>query len=507
MASDQSCLRFSLEESVWFQRGQEVEELYSLALNPNVSIEETENYAIIRGTLELTGEYKGIGASTVWETGTLFSQQTQRHIQSVEKNENGLLYFSHSFPVDISIPVNRIQSVDDVNIRISTFDYQMPEDNCLKLSAELFITGIYGEQQTSPNAESEEIQELEYVYRPIDEEEVVVEIESFEVEQSEEQEELSREEDLFEPFSAEVHKLPREDEEQSENSSFPFEEVNTASFEIPVFQYEEEGNRELQETREIEEYQTLQETNAYEEEETEELEVTWEFEEFQTEQEEIANEEEETEEFEATREFEEFQAELEKITYEEEETEELEATREFEEFQTEQEEIAYEEEETQEFEATREFEEIETRQEATVYEEEYTQRIDAAEDSVYEMEEVAEEELDLVHYGREESHSDFKRESEQIETSNGGEGNKEEVLQTAERKSSVSLTDFFAKKDTQEKAKLKVCIVQHGDSLRDLADRYEVAIQEIIKKNNLDDEQDIYEGQVLYIPQAVAHRK
>jgi stage VI sporulation protein D len=481
LANDQSCLRFSLEESVWFQRGQEVEELYSLALNPNVSIEETENYAIIRGTLELTGEYKGIGASTVWETGTLFSQQTQRHIQSVEKNENGLLYFSHSFPVDISIPVNRIQSVDDVNIRISTFDYEMPEDNCLKLSAELFITGIYGEQQTAPNAESEEIQELEYVYRPIDEEEVVVEIESFEVEQSEEQEELSREEDLFEPFSAEVHKLPREDEEQSENSSFPFEEVNTASFEIPVFQYEEEGNRELQETREIEEYQTLQEANAYEEEETEELEVTWEIEEFQTEQEEIA--------------------------YEEEETEEFEAAREFEEFQTEQEEITYEEDETQELEAIREFEEIETRQEATVYEEEYTQRIDAAEDSVYEMEEVAEEELDLVHYGREESHSDFKRESEQIETSNGGEGNKEEVLQTAERKSSVSLTDFFAKKDTQEKASLKVCIVQHGDSLRDLADRYEVAIQEIIKKNNLDDEQDIYEGQVLYIPQAVAHRK
>ena len=53
-----SLLRFSLEESVWFQRGQEVSELYSISLEPNVSAHQVEQYIILKGTLDLMGEYK-----------------------------------------------------------------------------------------------------------------------------------------------------------------------------------------------------------------------------------------------------------------------------------------------------------------------------------------------------------------------------------------------------------------------------------------------------------------
>ena len=55
---NQSYLRFSLEESVWFQKGQEVEELYSISLDPNVTLTEDDHYVYIRGTLDLSGEYK-----------------------------------------------------------------------------------------------------------------------------------------------------------------------------------------------------------------------------------------------------------------------------------------------------------------------------------------------------------------------------------------------------------------------------------------------------------------
>lgn len=56
---NESYLRFSLEESVWFQKGQEVAELYSISLDPNVAIQESDQYVFIRGSLDLSGEYKG----------------------------------------------------------------------------------------------------------------------------------------------------------------------------------------------------------------------------------------------------------------------------------------------------------------------------------------------------------------------------------------------------------------------------------------------------------------
>ena len=46
---NESYLRFSLEESVWFQKGQEVEELYSISLDPNVTVTENDHYVYIEG--------------------------------------------------------------------------------------------------------------------------------------------------------------------------------------------------------------------------------------------------------------------------------------------------------------------------------------------------------------------------------------------------------------------------------------------------------------------------
>jgi len=45
---NQSCLRFSLEESVWFQRGQEVAELISISLDPDITIQENDQYVTIK---------------------------------------------------------------------------------------------------------------------------------------------------------------------------------------------------------------------------------------------------------------------------------------------------------------------------------------------------------------------------------------------------------------------------------------------------------------------------
>jgi stage VI sporulation protein D len=68
-------------------------------------------------------------------------------------------------------------------------------------------------------------------------------------------------------------------------------------------------------------------------------------------------------------------------------------------------------------------------------------------------------------------------------------------------KKSMSIAEFLARKtENEQQAKLKVCIVQKGDALETLADRYNVPSQQILKVNHLEVTQDIYEGQVLYIP-------
>ena len=58
MSENQSSLRFSLEESVWFKRGQEVEELLSISLDPHITIQEQEQYIVIQGKLFLSGEFR-----------------------------------------------------------------------------------------------------------------------------------------------------------------------------------------------------------------------------------------------------------------------------------------------------------------------------------------------------------------------------------------------------------------------------------------------------------------
>ena len=140
---NQSYLRFSLEESVWFQKGQEVEELYSISLDPNVTLIEDDHYVYIRGTLDLSGEYMNDEENEVDDDfANIFLPKS---VQSVERHPNGMYEFMHRFPVDITIPSSRIASLDDIEVTIQTFDYAIPERNSLKLQADLIISGIYSE--------------------------------------------------------------------------------------------------------------------------------------------------------------------------------------------------------------------------------------------------------------------------------------------------------------------------------------------------------------------------
>ncbi|KDE47453.1 MULTISPECIES: stage VI sporulation protein D [Geobacillus] len=139
---EQSYLRFSLEESVWFKRGQEVAEFLSISLDPVISVDEYDQYITIRGALELNGEFRQAGEGLVEADDDVFELAGYRFIQHISVREDGISELSHRFPIDITIPKNRIRSLEDVYVTVESFDYDLDENGRLLITADISISGI-----------------------------------------------------------------------------------------------------------------------------------------------------------------------------------------------------------------------------------------------------------------------------------------------------------------------------------------------------------------------------
>jgi stage VI sporulation protein D len=360
---NQSTLRFSLEESLWFRKGQEVEELVSISLDPDITIQENDQYVTIRGSLELTGEYKCYQASEISEDEGFTSQ---KFVERVAELEEGNCEFSHRFPVDITIPTNRIESIYDIDVLVESFDYSTPERSCLKLSAELTISGLYEVKQEQevekvleelPRSETEDT---------IENEDEVVEVEVTAVQSSLEDNILFEAEARKQQVEESVEVLPK----------------------FPTFNYQP-----------------------------------------QVEQEEITNQP------------------------------------------------------SWDFQETRS---------------EGSQPVKVEPEIV-----VEEPSVENVHI-----EVDVNTHEESSSSSSSEEAPPKSIKKKkAHKKKAMSLTEFFARKDEgSDKAKVKVCIVQKGDTVDSLADRYDVTVQNFLRINNLEINQDVFEGQVLYIPTALAKK-
>lgn len=446
---NQSFLRFSLEESIWFPKGFEVSELYSLSIEPDVNIIEKDQYVVIEGSLDISGEYRGF--ATQQEIEPL--QVEQNHRQLVHdvflREEDSLNVFTHQFPVDISIPANRVEDRSAIEVEISTFDYSMPESNCIKLISELMISGIYdgvnrGESSVQAQApesiianpysysEAEVTEEPEspaessfneiptYESYAFAEESRTAEsqskgqaFESFE-EESLKVESQSKEQ-AFESFTVEAYALPRqesandveEDKEEEVMSAHPSSSYSdipsiskplqepSFSIPMPVFKAPDmdfSGISEYARNNDNNESQTERAQSKY-----------W-------------SEDDESE-----------------LTYE-------------------------------------------------------SDSIDREETSIADFGRSEEESMQIsFHRSEEVKEEQLENESEPAEKERSGS-------------MTVSLTDFFGKKDSQTHTRLKVCIVQAGDSLSEIASRYEVSRLDLLNLNELDSESDLQVGQVLYIP-------
>ncbi|MFK3905310.1 LysM peptidoglycan-binding domain-containing protein [Bacillus safensis] len=239
--SQNNRLQFSVEESIYFKSGQEVSELLSISLDPDILVQEVNDYVSIRGSLELTGEYN-INQEEL--LGELSSFPTYREADEVKVREDGTAELLHQFPVDITIPKNKISHLNDVFVFIDAFDYQLTENRLLTIQADLAIEGLLDEE--TPQAPVEE--PYEFVHRPEEDYGDMAYDYQLQPEQ-EEQEDLQgeeREDDEKQPVFQHDTRAEQEEQEDQEEEEEEIE-IELVNREVEEVSEEPEGSEEQEE--------------------------------------------------------------------------------------------------------------------------------------------------------------------------------------------------------------------------------------------------------------------
>lgn len=143
MKHDNNVLSFTVNESLYVEGMEGIEEMLAISLDPDIAIETFYEDVQIRGLIILQGEYK---KSPDNQENTSLGNES--HIQIMEKmieTEEDQVMFSHRFPVEVTVSENRITDINDVKVEVVAFDYEIPSNYRLNITAELHIHGILNE--------------------------------------------------------------------------------------------------------------------------------------------------------------------------------------------------------------------------------------------------------------------------------------------------------------------------------------------------------------------------
>lgn len=205
---------FDLNESLLFEKGQEVAEIRSISLEPNISIQSFNEYISIRGVMELQGEYEKKLSSDDREdslASLLDSDEAYRYIEQISDIDETVSEFHHRFPVEISVPSYRIDSLDDVTVEITFFDYELPDERKLNLMSTIEIQGINEDgDMLEPEKETESERESARYEAEDDQAKVV---EPLEQDMGDDEESI----DIDDTFEFEIKKMDESDVDRDED--------------------------------------------------------------------------------------------------------------------------------------------------------------------------------------------------------------------------------------------------------------------------------------------------
>src|SRR5699024_5979508 len=141
LSHDQQKFSFGLNESLYFEKGQEVEEMIQIALEPEISIQPFNEYVSIRGVIELQGEYQKVEGSEEHQQkiADIDNTPSQRFMERITDIDVNTASFSHRFPVEISVPSYRVKDMNQITVSIESFDYEVPMNNQLNLTSTIDI--------------------------------------------------------------------------------------------------------------------------------------------------------------------------------------------------------------------------------------------------------------------------------------------------------------------------------------------------------------------------------
>ncbi|MFT7821140.1 LysM peptidoglycan-binding domain-containing protein [Bacillus siamensis] len=503
-------LQFSVEESICFQKGQEVSELLSISLDPDIRVQEVNDYVSIKGSLELTGEYNIDHSSQFEELG-----RELRHVEEVRAREDGTAELLHCFPVDITIPKNKVSHLNDVFVFIDAFDYQLTDSRILTIQADLAIEGLLEESEpkepeiplyVAPEFAreeminladhcSEEENEPELVIRQRPEEPLPEDEEPLAVSEEAAQEAGENEEE-----TPPILRQEEEEEEEAEETEEPAPVLRLEEAPEPVSYTEPPPPAAILEEEEPEEAEELEEPAIMAAERSEPVSEDDSAEML----EETANDVESfSPAFTLTPHADKAEIEEQPVLQKEEQPEAEPLLR-----QSDQEEAEEAEDEPAVFEeeqapAYREFV-PEPREEefysAPKFLEEEAQADEGFEVEVRKMaqpEEETGEPLDLSF-----QFSKLPPEEPAASEPLKARENQEAAPKTEQRENDNShyLTKLFTREE-EKFSRMKICIVQQQDTIDRVCERYDITSQQLIRTNALSFDDELEEGQLLYIPE------
>lgn len=159
LKQDNHSLSFDVSEMLYFETGQEIDEMLSISLDPDIAIQTYDDYIQIRGIVLLQGEYKK--ADVPNDSVSLATGEVTTFVEKVYELDDDRSKFSHRFPVEISIPPSLVDNLNDITVSVEAFDYELPDQNKLNIHASIQINGINDAQSMNVSNETLPTEDLE----------------------------------------------------------------------------------------------------------------------------------------------------------------------------------------------------------------------------------------------------------------------------------------------------------------------------------------------------------
>lgn len=149
VANNEEVFSFVLEEVLSFEKGQEVGDMISVFLDPDISVQPFNEDISIRGMIELQGEYERYKNKTESDVAEILNADTfekRNYVDRVVDIGEERAIFSHQFPVEITVPQYRVADMEDITMEIENFDYELIAADEIKVQSSIIIHGINREE-------------------------------------------------------------------------------------------------------------------------------------------------------------------------------------------------------------------------------------------------------------------------------------------------------------------------------------------------------------------------